>query len=79
MTSLATRKTHLRFETSETIQGRLLIVEATPNTAVIRQKGKRTRYEVSWASIFWLAAKVAADNARREKKARSRRSQPHAD
>jgi len=70
MNTIAKRKTKLRFETSETVQGRALIVEAGPWYATIRQKGFHRGYEVSWSSIFLLAAKIEADRKREERKAR---------
>jgi hypothetical protein len=72
MTRLAARKTKAQFEADTVVRGRTLIIEATPYTAVLREKGRRQRYEVSWEAIYWLAAKIAADNKRRERKAHRR-------
>lgn len=68
MTNLAKRKTRLRFEVGSAVRGRPLIVEATPYLAVIREKGRRRRYEIPWDAIYWLAIKGAADRARAEKR-----------
>jgi hypothetical protein len=74
MTSLAHRKTRLQFETSDVIRykGRLreIVIEATEYTAHVRLKGTRTRFEISWAGVFNLAAKIAAEKARAERKAK---------
>ncbi len=70
MTQLAKRKTRLQFETSDTVRGRAVILEATPYTVALRLKGTRTRYEISYAGIYYAAAKLAADRARAEKRAR---------
>lgn len=70
MNTIAKRKTKLRFETSETVQGRPPVVDAGPYAATIRQKGLRKGYDVSWESIFLLAAKIEADRKREERKAR---------
>ena len=74
MTSLATRKTRLHFTTSDAVRyrGRLreIVIEATEYTAHVRLKGTRTRFEISWAGVFNQAAKIAAEKARAERKAR---------
>ena len=70
MTILAKRKTRLVFETSDTYRGRAIMVEVYPFTTKVRLKGKRTRYELSWAGIFVQAAKVHAERIRAERKAR---------
>lgn len=69
---LADRKTPLEFETSDEIheagQYREVVVEAHPTHAVVRLKGLRGGYEVSWSAVWAMAAKAAAEKARREKK-----------
>lgn len=74
MTSLATRKTRLSFETSDSVRyrGRLreVIVEATEYTAAIRLKGTRQRFELSWAGIYNQAVKVSVERKRAERKKR---------
>lgn len=68
MTRLAARKTKLAFEVETLVRGRNLICEPHGLTVTLREKGRRRGYEVSWEAIYWLAAKVAADNARKERK-----------
>lgn len=76
MTSLAKRKTRLQFTTSDSVRyrGRLreIVVEATEYTAIVRLKGTRQEYEVSWAGIWNLAVKIAVEKQRAEKRARKR-------
>lgn len=77
MTAIAKRKTIIRAETSAIDRKRPLIVELTPYTCIIREKGKRVRYEVSWVSVYHLAAQVYADRVRAERKAtRKQRGKP---
>jgi hypothetical protein len=66
--TLAKRKTRLVFEVSGAARGRALIIEAKPYVAVLREKGRRMRYEITWESIYWLAAKAAAEEARAARK-----------
>jgi hypothetical protein len=74
MTALSHRKSKLTFETADVFRfrGKLreVVIEAQPYTALIRLKGTRQRFEVSWAGIYNLAAKIAADRARTERKQR---------
>lgn len=74
MTSLASRKTKLRFETSDSVRyrGKLreVVVDATEYTATIRLKGSRQRFEISWAGIWNQAVKIAVEKQRAERKAR---------
>jgi len=70
MISIENRKTKLRFETSIAVRGRAICVEVTPYTVIVREKGRRQKYEVQWDSVYWLAVKVLVDARRREKKAR---------
>jgi hypothetical protein len=70
MSRIAERKTRLSLETNETIRGREIMLEIMPHSAVVRLKGKRTRYEVSWTTVFWKAAEIAAERLRAERKKR---------
>ena len=76
MTRLAQRKTRLTFETeaTERYRGRerAIVVETDGEgfTASFRLKGTRVRYEASWVGLFHFAAKIAADRAKAERKAR---------
>jgi len=70
MSRISERKTKLSLETNERVRGREIMLEVTPFTAVVRLKGKRTRYEVSWTTVFWKAAEIAAERLRAERKKR---------
>jgi len=74
MTRLASRKSRLLIETSDMVRerGKLreVILEPHPYTVVVRLKGMRQRYEVSYAGIYNLAARLAAEKARQERKLR---------
>ena len=76
MTQLANRKTRMRFETSDTVRGRAVMIEADAYTLRARLKGTRTSYEMSWAGVFWQAVKVATAKAQAERKAAKRRILP---
>ena len=67
MSKVSQRKRKAIFETDGTIRGRPLILEVTPRLAIIREKGRRARCEISWEGIFWLAVKARVDRDRREK------------
>jgi hypothetical protein len=71
--TLANRKTRLCFEVASSARGRALIIEAKPYVAVLREKGRRMRYEIPWDAIYWLAAKAAADQARAARRKRIKR------
>ncbi len=68
MTALTQRKTRLTFETADTVRNRPVVVECEPYCATVRLKGKRIRYSISWASVFYKAAEIAADNLRAARK-----------
>ena len=74
MTRLASRKSRLLIETSDTVRerGKLreVVLEPHPYTVSVRLKGMRQRFEVSYAGIYHFAAKVAAEKARAERKAK---------
>ena len=74
MSALAGRRTQLAFETRDEIrergQYRPVCVEAHPDFAVLRLKGTRHRLTLTWAAMYSLAAKQAADQARRDRKAK---------
>ena len=78
MTSLAQRKSKLTIETSDTVRehGKLreVTIEATPYYAVVRLKGLRQRFEVSWAGIYNQAVKIAVEKQRAERKARRKQN-----
>lgn len=73
MTNLRTRKTRLVFETENEVRERgkyrAVVIEATPYIAMVRLKGTRTAFPISYAAIYHAAARIAAEEARRAKKA----------
>jgi hypothetical protein len=79
MTKLSARKTRLTFETEHTIRYRRLdrpiVVEPDMDgfSVYLRLKGTRARFGVSWRSVYELAAKVAADRLRADRKAARRK------
>lgn len=72
MTALSQRRTKLVIETSGQIreQGRYreVIIEAQPYHAVVRLKGLRTSFEISYEAIYSLAVKQAVAKERAERK-----------
>lgn len=77
MTQLTGEKRVIR-ETAAAFRGRNLVVTVLPHTLIIREKGRRKGYEVSYHSIFKLGAVKQAEAIRREraekKKASKRRA-----
>ena len=75
MTRLDKRKSRLVVETSDTVRERgalrevILEFHSSGYTLAVRLKGCRQRYDISPAGIYNLAARVAADKARQERKA----------
>jgi hypothetical protein len=76
MTNLSKRKSKLVFFTDDAVResGKLreVTVTAHPYHADIRLKGMKTSYSISWASVYSLAVKQAVEQARRDKKARTK-------
>jgi hypothetical protein len=74
MTTLRTRKTKLVFETDREVHScgkhRSIVVEPGPWVCTLRLKGTRQHYEIDWGSIFSMAARIAADKLREERKSR---------
>ena len=74
MTRLSERKSKLLIQTSDTVRekgkSREVIIEPLPHYAVIRLKGLRSRYEISWAGIWNAAVKIEVERQRAEKKAK---------
>ena len=81
MTSLANRKTRLRFTTCDAIRerGKLreIVLEPHPYTVTIRLLGLRRSFELSYASIYNLAVlkhveqhRAAKKGAKKERKRR---------
>ena len=78
MNRLAKRKTKLALLTDATVydrgRKRNVIIEPGPELATIRLAGTRTRLEVSWNSIYNLAARIAAERAVEDRRANRRRA-----
>lgn len=72
MTKLETRKSKLHIITGDTVyergKRREVVIEATPYSAVIRLKGMRQGYPLSYAGMYNLAVKIAVQAERDEKK-----------
>jgi len=68
MTALSSRKTRLVFTTDTIVRRRELVVEPEPLVCVIRPKGTRQRYAISWETIYVHAAEIAARKLREERK-----------
>jgi hypothetical protein len=71
------RKSRLVFETSAVVKDgsgpyRAVVVEPKPLIAVVRLKGRRVAYEVSWEGVYHWAVKLAVAKAKAEKKAARR-------
>ena len=77
MTKLRERKTRLQFTTADEVKERgkyrAVVVEAQPYTALVRLQGTRTTFPVSYAAIYHLAARLAAQQERAEKGPRRHR------
>ncbi len=71
---LAKRKTRLIFTTCDTIRerGKLreVVIEAHTYTCRVRLAGMRTAFEISYGAIYHAAARIAADKAKAERKAK---------
>lgn len=72
MTSLEKRKSQLRIMTSDTVfdrgRRREVVIEAHPHYAVVRLKGMRSGFEISYAGIYNLAVKNHMAQERAAKK-----------
>ena len=72
MTALTQRRTRLTFETADCCRerGKLrqVVIDARPYLCLVRLKGMRLSFEISWAGIYIAAAKLAADKARSDRK-----------
>jgi hypothetical protein len=52
------------WETAISDRGRPLVMELHPGGLIVRLKGTRDRWPISYESLLWLAAKTAADEER---------------
>ena len=68
MGKLLGRKTRIVAQTECVLRKRPLVIEITPYTVILREKGKRERYEVSWEYVYYRAAERAAQVKRDAKK-----------
>ena len=59
-------------ETLATYRGRPLVLELHGNYLYIRQKGRRTRYTVTYDQIYTLGARNQAEAERRERAERKK-------
>lgn len=73
MTALSERKTRLTFETAATVRergrSREVVIEAQPYLALVRLKGTRKTFPISYTTIYETAARIEAERVRAEKKA----------
>lgn len=67
----------VRRETFTSNRGRPLVIELNPTFLVVREKGRRHGYTVTYSQVFNVGARNAAEELRRAKaearKARSKR------
>ena len=70
MTRLADRKTRSLAETAARWRGRPLVIELGAHALTIREKGRRSGFEVDYESIFAVGAKKAAEAKRAERRAK---------
>jgi hypothetical protein len=74
MTALKERKTNLAFQVEAEIREcgryRKIVLEPKPFFLEVRLSGTRTRFPVSYEAIYQLAARIAADRERAERKER---------
>lgn len=77
MSRLRQRKTKLEFITNSTVRyrgrDREIVIEALPDTAVIRLLGTRVSYEVSWRGVYNLGARIEAERLFTARKQQKRR------
>jgi len=70
---LTQRKRRLIVETPCLIRGRPLVVDAEASGLQLREKGRRSRIDISWAQIYNRAAEIAADRLRKARQQRKSR------
>ncbi len=77
MTRLSSRKTRLTFETNNEVRYRgkyrAVVLEAQPEVALVKLKGTRTAFPISYEAIYHVAAKLEAVRVHNEKKARKKK------
>lgn len=76
MTRLDERKSRLLIETSDTVRERgalrEVVLEPQPYYVVVRLKGLRSRFPISYAAIWNQAVKIEVERQRAEKKSKKR-------
>ena len=74
MTTLQQRKTRLAVETSNEVRSRgryrAIVLELQPQIMLVRLKGTRTAFPISYEAIYSAAAKLETARVRAEKKAK---------
>ena len=72
MNYLRNRKNRLSFVTNSTARyrgkEREIVIEVFPDYAAVRLLGTRTKYQVSWRSVFDLAAEIYVRRERQRKR-----------
>jgi hypothetical protein len=71
---LIQRKRRLVVETPCVIRGRPLVVDVEASGVRLREKGRRSKIDISWAQIYNRAAEIAADRLREARRQRRSRS-----
>jgi hypothetical protein len=64
------RKRRLVVETPCVIRGRPLVVAVEASGLQLREKGRQSKIEISWAQIYNRAAEIAADRFREARRHR---------
>lgn len=72
MRKLIQRKRQLILETPCVIHGRPLVAEVEASGVALREKGRRTKLNISWAQIHNRAAEIAAERAREARRHRTK-------
>lgn len=70
MRKLIQRKRRLILETPCVIRGRPLVAEVEASGVALREKGRRTKLNISWAQIHNRAAEIAAERVREARRHR---------
>ena len=70
MRKLTQRKRRLIVETPCVIRGRPLVVDVEASGLQLREKGRRSKIDISWAQIYNRAAEIAADRLREARRQR---------
>jgi len=71
---LTQRKRRLIVETPCVIRGRHLVVNVEVSGLQLREKGRRSKIDISWAQIYNRVAEIAADRLREARRQRGSKS-----